>query len=107
MRRYIEKIIQSKLESSGAVLATRPKFCGKTTTCSVFAKSIYRINATSNAVQRTRLDTRIALVGETPHLIDEWQKVPDIWNYIKEDLDIQYIFGKYLLTGSATPQSRA
>lgn len=104
--RYIEKNIQSKLKSSGAVLVTGPKFCGKTTTCSLFAKSIYRIN-TNNAVQRTKLDPRIALAGNTPHLIDEWQKVPDIWNYVKEDLNIQYVFGKYLLTGSATPPDRS
>ena len=104
-KRYIEKSIQLKLHTSGAVLVTGPKFCGKTTTCSVFAKSIYRIN-TRNAIRRTKLDPRIALSGETPHLIDEWQKIPDLWNYVKEDLDIKYEFGKYLLTGSATPPDR-
>jgi hypothetical protein len=28
------------------------------------------------------------LDGETPRLIDEWQRVPDIWNQVKDNLDI-------------------
>ena len=31
--RLIEKEIERKLKSSGAVLVAGPKFCGKTTTC--------------------------------------------------------------------------
>lgn len=100
--RYIESIIQRKLKSSGAILVAGPKFCGKTTTCSRYAKSIYRIN-TKSIVKTTRLNPKLALEGDVPHLIDEWQKVPDTWNYIKEELDIDYVFGKYLLTGSSTP----
>ncbi len=43
-KRHVEKIIERKMKSSGAILVAGPKFCGKTTTCSLFAKSIYRIN---------------------------------------------------------------
>ena len=43
------------------------------------------------------------LKGEWPNLIDEWQKAPEIWNEIKNDLDEDYQFGKYIITGSATP----
>jgi len=41
--------------------------------------------------------------GEYPRLIDEWQKAPEIWNEIKNDLDKEYRFGKYIITGSTTP----
>lgn len=105
-KRYVEKIIEKTMKSSGAVLVTGPKFCGKTTTCSLFAKSIYRIN-TKNVVKTTKMNPRIALSGEVPHMIDEWQKVPDTWNYIKEDLDLDYQFGKYILTGSSTPADKS
>ena len=44
LNRYIESSIKRKLRTSGAVLIAGPKFCGKTTTGSLFAKSIYRIN---------------------------------------------------------------
>jgi hypothetical protein len=46
------------------------------------------------------------LSGETPRLIDEWQKAPDIWNHVKDDLDFHYEFGKYILTGSSTPADK-
>lgn len=104
-KRYVEKSIEKKLKSSGAILVAGPKFCGKTTTCSLFAKSIYRIN-TKSIVTTTRMNPKIALIGDTPHMVDEWQKVPNTWNYIKEDLDIDYQFGKYILTGSSTPADK-
>lgn len=104
-KRYIEEILKRKLKSSGAVLVTGPKFCGKTTTSSLFAKSIFRLN-TEKAILSVRIDPKIALKGEIPHLIDEWQVVPDIWNYVKQDLDIDYVFGKYILTGSSTPSDK-
>lgn len=103
--RYIDEIIERYRKSTGAIVVVGPKFCGKTTSCNNIAKSIYRIN-TKAIVERTAINPKIALEGEEPHLIDEWQKVPDIWNYIKEDLDIDYKFGKYLLTGSSTPADK-
>ena len=103
--RYIDQIIERYRKSTGAIVVVGPKFCGKTTSCNNIAKSIYRIN-TKAIVERTAINPKIALEGEEPHLIDEWQKVPDIWNYIKEDLDIDYKFGKYLLTGSSTPADK-
>lgn len=38
-RRLIETSISQKLKSSGAILVTGPKYCGKTTTCMLFQKS--------------------------------------------------------------------
>lgn len=104
-KRYIENTIERKLKTSGAILISGPRFCGKTTTCLRYAESIYRIN-TKNVQKSTELDPSMALKGDIPHQIDEWQKVPDIWNYVKEDLDIEYIFGKYILTGSSTPADK-
>ncbi len=65
------------MKSFGAVHIAGPKFCGKSTTSSLFVKSIYRIN-TKVVVALISLNPKIARVGETPHLIDEWQKVPGI-----------------------------
>ena len=53
-----------------------------------------------------RLNPKGVLIGEQPRLIDEWQKAPDIWNHIKDDLDFDYQFGKYILTGSSTPADK-
>ena len=53
-----------------------------------------------------RMNPKGVLSGEKPRLIDEWQKAPDIWNQVKDDLDFEYQFGKYILTGSSTPADK-
>ena len=100
--RLAEKLLEAKLNSSGCVLVSGPKFCGKSTMCERFARSVTPLK-TTNSIELARSDPRSALSGEIPHLIDEWQKAPDIWNEIKNDLDEEYEFGKYILTGSTTP----
>lgn len=94
------------MNSSGGVLVTGPKFCGKTTTCMRFQKSYLKLN-TNQVISLAAMNPRQALAGEKPRLIDEWQKVPDIWNHVKEDLDEDYQFGKYILTGSTTPVDKS
>jgi hypothetical protein len=105
-KRYIEKQIIRKLKSSGAVLVAGPKFCGKTTTCMLYQKSFIKLN-TKQTIALAKLDPKQVLIGENPRLIDEWQTVPDVWNQIKDDLDFEYRFGKYILTGSSTPADKA
>ncbi|MCD8290833.1 MAG: DUF4143 domain-containing protein [Prevotella sp.] len=103
--RLIEKEIELKLRTSGAVVVAGPKFCGKTTTCMLYQKSFVKLN-TKQAIAMARMNPKAVLKGEYPRLIDEWQKAPDIWNQIKDDLDFKYEFGKYLLTGSSTPADK-
>lgn len=100
--RLAEKTLVAKLKSSGCVLVKGPKFCGKSTMCERFAKSVTALK-TTNAIELANADPKSTLVGENPHLIDEWQKAPEIWNLIKDDLDRDYQFGKYIITGSTTP----
>ena len=103
--RLIETRIERKLKSSGAVLVAGPKFCGKTTTCMLYQNSYIKLN-TKQSIAMARLNPKGVLIGEKPRLIDEWQKAPDIWNHIKDDLDFDYQFGKYILTGSSTPADK-
>lgn len=104
--RLVEKEIELKLKSSGAVVVAGPKFCGKTTTCMLYQKSFVKLN-TKQSIMMARMNPRAVLNGERPRLIDEWQKAPDIWNQVKDDLDFEYQFGKYILTGSSTPADKA
>lgn len=104
--RYIEKEIERKLKSSGAVVVCGPKFCGKTTTSTIFAKSILKLN-TSTAINIARMEPRETLIGATPRLIDEWQTVPDIWNEVKAWIDENPQFGQFILTGSSTPADKS
>ena len=103
--RLIEKEIDRKLKSSGAVVIVGPKFCGKTTTAMLFQKSMIRLN-TKQIIQIVSMNPAPYLEGDKPRLIDEWQTVPDIWNSIKNNLDLDYEFGKFILTGSSTPADK-
>lgn len=103
--RLIEKKIELKMRTSGAVVVTGPKFCGKTTTCMLYQKSFVKLN-TKKTITMARLNPKGVLEGDKPRLIDEWQKAPDIWNQVKDDLDFNYEFGKYILTGSSTPADK-
>lgn len=79
-----------------------PKFCGKTTTSALFAKSEIRLN-TKAAIQIARMEPHNVLEGERPRLIDEWQTVPDLWNQAKAWIDESPGFGQFIFTGSSTP----
>lgn len=103
--RLLEKEIELKLKTSGAVLVAGPKFCGKTTTCMLYQKSFIKLN-TKQVIAMARMNPKAVLKGEKPRLIDEWQKAPDIWNQVKDDLDFNYEFGKFILTGSSTPADK-
>ena len=103
--RLIEEEIALKLRTSGAVLVAGPKFCGKTTTCLRYQKSFVKLN-TKQAIELAKLNPKAVLEGETPRLIDEWQTVPDLWNQVKDNLDFDYRFGKFILTGSSTPADK-
>lgn len=104
--RFIEKSIERKMKSSGAVVIEGPKFCGKTTTALRYAKSSIRLN-TSQAIDLANLETVNVLRGETPRVIDEWQTVPEIWNEVKAWIDEKPDFGQFILTGSSTPADKS
>lgn len=46
---------------------------------------------------------QLLLEGETPRLIDEWQEQPEIWNYVRHEVDKRKSKGVFILTGSANP----
>jgi len=103
--RYVERQIDKALKSSGCIVIAGPKFSGKTTTAMQFQRSYIKLN-TEDSIKLAELNPKSMLLGDKPRLIDEWQMVPEIWNQIKNDLDDEYEFGKYILTGSSTPADK-
>ena len=104
---YIERIIEEdlleKLSASGAVLIKGPKSCGKTETAKQFAKSILEMDRDKQVPVIMATSPRLLLVGDTPRLIDEWQEQPEIWNYVRHEVDERKAKGQFILTGSANP----
>lgn len=104
-KRLIEKKIKEKLEYSGTILIVGPKYCGKTTTASIFAESVVKLTTKQN-INLANVDKSFVLDGKPPRLIDEWQTVPDIWNYVRDKVDEKQEKGLYILTGSTTPSDK-
>ena len=107
LKRYVEKQIQEALETSGVVVVAGPKFCGKTTTCELFAKSKYVLD-TKQKIKMVEANPEAILIGDNPRLIDEWQNVPDLWNCVRTEIDHRdNKFGQFIFTGSSTPADKS
>ncbi|HEY5590929.1 MAG TPA: DUF4143 domain-containing protein [Paludibacter sp.] len=103
IKRIIEDDLLEKLSASGAVLIKGPKSCGKTETAKQFAKSILEIDRDKQVPVMMATNPQLLLAGDTPRLIDEWQEQPEIWNYVRHEVDDRKTKGQFILTGSANP----
>ena len=105
--RIADTLLKYRLEEMGAVLVEGPKWCGKTTTCEQQAQSvIYMDNPQMKQQYREMANTQVStlLEGATPHLIDEWQVAPQLWDAIRFEVDHrEQSDGQFILTGSAVP----
>ena len=107
-RRYLPRladtILSSRLNAMGAVLIEGLKACGKTATARQLAVSEVLLDSDPNAVWRAELDPRLLLDGDTPRLLDEWQRTPQLWDAVRRAVDDRGLPGQFILTGSATPR---
>jgi uncharacterized protein len=103
IKRLIEEDFLDKITSSGAVLVKGPKSCGKTATSKQFSNSILEMDRDRQVPIVMATDPKILLNGATPRLIDEWQEQPEIWNYVRHEVDDRQQKGQFILTGSSNP----
>lgn len=108
--RLFDKSIEFVMKSKGALIVVGPKWCGKSTTCSRYAKTIIDLMPLDTRSQYIELakvsPSRFLNYGEKPMLIDEWQHVSFIWDQIKYEVDKGRTFGQYILTGSVTDKEK-
>ena len=108
-QRLIDPKVDFYLSTFGAVCIEGPKWCGKTWTSTMHAKSAFMLaDPEDNFANRelAKMDVSKALVGESPHLIDEWQEVASIWDAVRYSVDQSTESGRYILTGSSTPPKK-
>lgn len=106
MPRLIDDHIDRMLRIFGAVSIEGPKWCGKTWTARNHSNSEMRVAGNTGPLRNRDIvlaDINKALVGDTPHLIDEWQEVPQIWDAVRYEVDNCSGKGKFILTGSSVP----
>ncbi len=104
--RIADQLLERKLRGKGAVLIRGAKWCGKTTTAEQVAKSVIYMDdpkLKSTYLRLAEIGIEQLLEGDTPHLIDEWQLAPQLWDAIRYEVDHREALGQFILTGSAVP----
>jgi predicted AAA+ superfamily ATPase len=107
---YRDRLVDPQIErlrsAIGAISIEGPRWCGKTWTSLNHAESAYFVaDPTAGFRNRevARLDLTAALAGPEPHLIDEWQEVPGLWDAVRFEVDQGAGRGRFILTGSSMP----
>ncbi|MDR3293022.1 MAG: DUF4143 domain-containing protein [Clostridiales bacterium] len=105
--RLIESTVEVAMNVAGCVVIEGPKWCGKSTTAKRFANTVVEL-AKPNMFRQYKMYADMGddelFRGEKPLMFDEWQKLPDLWDYIRAEIDASGgLKGQYILTGSARP----
>ena len=104
LRRVADDELDFRLETFGAVQIEGPKWCGKTTTAEMKAKSVLKIQEMidddPDFLEMAKARPAALLPGDNPRLLDEWQLVPALRDAVRSDVDRKRAAGLYILTGS-------
>ena len=95
--------VEDALRRRGAVLVEGVRGCGKTWMSRHFARSEVRLDDEA-ALLLAATDPDAVMQGPTPRLFDEWQNAPQLWNRVRRECDDRPESGRFILTGSASPQ---
>lgn len=104
MPRVADAQIERYLKAFGAVEIAGTKWCGKTWSALMHGASVSYVDEN---LDLARADPSMMLMGARPHVIDEWQRVPAIWDCVRHEVDrARGTRGAFILTGSSTPAAR-
>ncbi len=100
---YVERVVDRSLDEMlgqlPALLLDGPRGVGKTTTAVQRAERVIRLDDAAERAVVAADPSRVA-AGPYPVLIDEWQRVPEVWDVVRRAVDDDYSAGRFLLTGS-------
>lgn len=99
--RLIEGRLDALMRGFGCVEIAGAKWCGKTWTALTRSVSVTKLDVASER-EMAEVDPALALLGDRPHLVDEWQEVPEVWDAARRLVDDSgNERGILLLTGSS------
>ncbi len=105
LRRTIDRELDELLPMAPAIALDGPKGVGKTGTAQRRADQQWFLDFPE---QRETLGAAPALILSNAAgtvLLDEWQRLPLLWDVVRRAVDAGAPAGRFLLTGSATPQT--
>ena len=104
--RFADALLGELLDVMGAVVIEGAKWCGKTETGLHACQSqtmMQDLDKMAAYQQALKIKPSVLLEGDTPHLIDEWQTAPLLWDAVRYEVDRRRTAGQFILTGSAVP----
>jgi uncharacterized protein len=101
--RTVDAELDALLAVAPAVAIEGPKGVGKTATAQRRARFDYYLDSPD---QRAVASADLAFTGlrSGTILLDEWQRLPEVWDAVRRSVDAGAAPGRFLLTGSATPK---
>ncbi len=105
-RRVLDEELDELFGQVPAIAIDGPKGVGKTTTAEQHVDGLLRLDARANRTA-VAADPELVLRRARPLLIDEWQKVPEVWDVVRRAVDAAPSGGQFLLAGSASPAQDA
>ena len=101
-RRIVDDELDELVGALAAIAVEGPKGVGKTRTALQRAGTVHRLDDPA-VLAIAQADPARLLDGERPVLIDEWQRLPQVWDLVRRAVDDGAPPGSFLLTGSAVP----
>ena len=104
LERAVDRELDDLLPHLPAISLEGPRGVGKTETARQRAGTFLQLDDLATrelvAAQGARLPT-----GPIPVVIDEWQRLPEVWDAVRLAVDHDPSPGRFLLTGSAMPRT--
>lgn len=101
-RRVVDELLDDLCSELPAVVLRGARAVGKSATATQRAKTIYSLDD-PQALRIVKADPDVLVTGETPILIDEWQKWPESWDRIRHAVDDDPSPNRFILAASAEP----
>jgi hypothetical protein len=97
--RLMEPYLKALMQEFPAIAIDGLKGVGKTVSTKRLASTVFELDRPRDFDQIANIPD-ILSSEETPILIDEWQRVPPVWDYVRRAVDDGAKPGSFLLTGS-------
>lgn len=104
--RTVDRELDELMAGAAAIALDGPKGVGKTATALRRAGAAWYLDDPAQR-ELARADFSMATLPHGTVLLDEWQKLPQVWDSVRRQVDNGAPPGRFLLTGSATPVDAA
>jgi uncharacterized protein len=106
LARVVDRELDELLAALPAIALEGAKAVGKTRTALLRARTVHRLTSPGERAVLEADPARLVAPQEPPVLIDEWQRLPESWDLVRDAVDAGSPPGQFLLTGSAVPREQ-